>query len=528
MSRYKVKILEAADKQVWNRFVDHSPWGDILQMWEWGEAKKREGWRPIRVAVIEEGKLRLTAQILLKEVPFLGSYAYIPHGPVVHSTENLTEVFKHFTDYLIHASKTYDFVSIEMDPKLGQFIPDDEHVGLPKALQFYTNSEFFKALESNGVFKTGRNMQPVYKLMYDLSESDDELLAHCNKSTRYNVRYAEKHGVEVKEYTPDSPEIDAKLDQFYDLLMETKERAKGYPVRAKQYFKQLFELFKGTEHVVLTEASYEGDLIAMNISQRTKYWSSSFYAGSNRQHSKLKAPHLMRWKSIKSAQAYGSQTYDFWGIIPDSDQHSGYSSNKLGFGGYRLDTYGLLAIPLNPLKYSLWNNGIWLRTEGMKSLRQFVWNVRKDGFSAVTSLFKREQKEGVSPIIVSPETVTEKSAVEQVSKQTESKPAVDDSTSTPPKEKDLKKSLLALTTEDPKSTSEVEELGEKPSDAHVEKGSKKSLDMESDKSETQEPARTSKKDKQKPRPQTIRSSKKHASKSRKKKKRKQKTKMSIR
>jgi peptidoglycan pentaglycine glycine transferase (the first glycine) len=377
MNKYKVKVLEETDKKVWNLFVDHSPWGDMLQLWEWGELKRSEGWRPMRVAVIEEGKIRLVAQILLKPVPLLGNYAYIPHGPVVHNTDDLTAVFRAFIDYLSHYSKTYDFVSLEMDPKLGKFLPDDKHPNIPDNLKFYTNSSYYKALEDNGVFITGRNTQPVYKLMYDLNEADEELLAHCNKSTRYNIRYAQKKGVQIKEYLPSDPNINSHIDKFYELLKETQVRAKGYPMHSKNYFYKLFELFRDSEHVVLTEAIVEGDTVAMNISQRTKGWSSSFYAGSNRLHPKSKAAYLLRWESIQSAKKYGSKNYDFWGIIPNSTDHQGYSSHKLGYGGYRIDTYGLLAVPLNPLKYSLWTNAIWLRTKGLSEARKVFWNFRK-------------------------------------------------------------------------------------------------------------------------------------------------------
>ena len=160
---------------------------------------------------------------------------------------------------------------------------------------------------------------------------------------------------------PDDPIITKKIDDFYDLLLETQKRSGGYPIRSRDSFHRLFEIFKGTNNIALFEASFEGEIIVINISQRTKYWSSSFYAGSNRKHSKVKAPYLLRWESIKAAKKFGSSLYDFWGIVPGS-QHKGYSDQKLSFGGVRMDTYGLLALPISPIKYYLWDIAVKSRT----------------------------------------------------------------------------------------------------------------------------------------------------------------------
>lgn len=437
MNDIKVKILDTEDKEVWNRFVNLSPWGDVLQMWQWGELKRQEGWRPLRLAVIQNKQLILTCQLLLKPVPMLGNYAYAPHGPVFHSVAGLKVALPVLIDYIAsQAAKTYDLASLEIEPKIGfpventlayadffkktdsdltakknlesdsgleselnseekMSLEDDlpaeklQLTHIPDPLPYYFDPEIIATFWENGFFKTGRNMQPKHKLFYDLNQPEEKLLESCHKTTRYNVRYAEKHDVKIREYYPDHPDLENKLDVFYDLVLETQQRAKGYPVRSRESFSKLFEEFKGTKNLVLTEALVEGQTVVMNISQRTKYWSSSFYAGSNRLHPKAKAPYLLRWKSIQSAKLFGSKTYDFWGIIPASSQHKGYSDHKLSFGGYRLDTYGLLAMPLNPIKYNLWNTGIWLRTEGVKSLRQMLWQGQTKTKNVLVELSKK-------------------------------------------------------------------------------------------------------------------------------------------
>lgn|GEM_PF-1405873 len=391
MNGIKVKILDNQDEQAWNRFVDFSPWGDILQMWQWGELKKTQGWKPLRIGVIRDGFLILTAQILMKPVPFLGNYAHVPHGPVFHSKADLEVALPYFVEFISRIGKTYDFAVVEIEPKIGKLAEAENSEfdsKLVNNLSHYFDPEIIEIFTKNKFIITNRNVEPVHKLYYDLGNSEEKLLSQCQKNTRYNIKLAEKKGVVVKEYLPDSPEIKQKLSEFFELVKITQERAKGYPVRDLKTYIKLFELFKGTDHLSLFEASFEGEIIVMNISQRNKFWSSSFYAGSNRKHTNVKAPYLLRWKAIQRAKEHGSKTYDFWGIVPGG-KHAGYSDHKLSFGGTRIDNYGLLALPINPIKYELWDLAIWIRTKGKIKTREFLFNSKNQAMDLVTASIKK-------------------------------------------------------------------------------------------------------------------------------------------
>lgn len=359
-----LKIFTEEEKDIWNEFVSESRWGDLLQYWQWGEAKKSEGWEPLRVAVYDEEKMLLAAQILIKKASYLGNYFYVPHGPVFQSVADLKRSIKFFKKELIKLAKERDGFLIEIEPKIG-YIPDDSLSDpiIPKNLQYLTNPAVYNLFERNGFIRTGRNMQPIYKLFYDLDFDTEELLGLMKKNTRYNVKFASKKGVVVKEYLFNDEQIHKKIDEFYEMLLMMQERAKGYPIRSREYFHKLVTDFADTGCMSLFEASYEGQVISMNISERTKNWSSSFYASSNRLFPEVKATYLMRWESILKAKEAGCKIYDFWGIVPDSKQHKGYSDNKLSFGGVRINNYGLLAIPLSPSRYFVWNKLLPLRTK---------------------------------------------------------------------------------------------------------------------------------------------------------------------
>jgi lipid II:glycine glycyltransferase (peptidoglycan interpeptide bridge formation enzyme) len=361
-----IKYFGKEEIEGWNTFVSDSIYGDILQFWQWGEAKATEGWSPVYLGVVDEDDQRilLLSLVLIKKASFLGNYLYVGHGPVFKEKKDLKQALPIWKKGLIDLAKDSNVFAIEIEPKIC-YVPEED-LSTPiisKNLQSFTDPAIFKIFLNNGFSRTERNTQPKYKLYYDLGNSEEELLALMKKNTRYNVRLAERKGVEFREYSLDDPEIDNVLKQFYSMLLETQERAKGYPVRPITFFKKLIESFKGSDNICFMETKYQGEVIAINITQRTKQWASSFYASSNRKFTEVKAPYLLRWRSVLSAKLYGSKVYDFWGIIPNSSQHKGYSENKLSFGGTRIDTYGLLAYPIDRIKYLIWDRAIRYRAK---------------------------------------------------------------------------------------------------------------------------------------------------------------------
>lgn len=365
------KFFNETEKTIWNEFIDNSHWGDLLQFFEWGEAKKSEGWDPVRLAVMQDGRILVAAQVLIKQANVLGNYLYIPHGPVFQSVSDLKLGIKMFKEGLLELAREREGFSIEIEPKIG-YVPEDslDTPIISKNLQYLIDPAVFKLLERAGFQVTGRNMQPVYKLYYDLEADAESLLGLMKKNTRYNVKLAAKKGVQIAEVLFTDPVIHKYIDEFYDMLLITQERAKGYPIRSREYFHKLVDDFAPTGRMSMFRASFEGQLISVNISERTKFWSSSFYAASNRLFPDVKAPYLMRWQSILRAQAEGCKVYDFWGIIPNSGQHKGYSDNKMSFGGIRVNTYGLLALPLSPSRYFIWNKVLPWRSRLQKLLHR--------------------------------------------------------------------------------------------------------------------------------------------------------------
>jgi len=354
------KLLTEEHRQIWDTFVENSRWSTVLQLWAWGETKRNEGWQPVRIGVFKGDKLILGAQILVKKASFLGNIMYIPHGPVFHEVEELSEGIGNLNSHLIDYARSNNCFSIEIEPMIGEFV---EKEAVTAGLQHYSHEEIFQIFQNAGYQRSLRNVQPKYKLFYDLAFDDETLMSMMKKKTRYNVKLAKKKGVIISKYYLDDPKIEDKLKKFYEILIQTQKRAKGYPVRPYRSFLCLIKQFSETKNLVLFEASYQNMTIAMNISEFTKNWASSFYASSTREHTNVKATYLLRWESIKEAKNYGSRVYDFWGIMPGAKEHEGYTKTKLSFGGVRFDTVGVMTYPISALQYFVWDKVIPLRAK---------------------------------------------------------------------------------------------------------------------------------------------------------------------
>lgn len=62
------------------------------------------------------------------------------------------------------------------------------------------------------------NILPVNTIVLDLSATEDEILARMKLKTRYNIRLALKHGVEVRSVGKEGLEV------WYSLYQETAFR----------------------------------------------------------------------------------------------------------------------------------------------------------------------------------------------------------------------------------------------------------------------------------------------------------------
>ncbi len=91
MTLQAVSLKTEVDRTRWNKFVSNSPSGHLMQLAEWGEFKRAEGWQVHNIGLENNGQLVGGTQLLLKSLPILPlNIGYIPKGPTLDLTDQHT------------------------------------------------------------------------------------------------------------------------------------------------------------------------------------------------------------------------------------------------------------------------------------------------------------------------------------------------------------------------------------------------------------------------------------------------------
>jgi lipid II:glycine glycyltransferase (peptidoglycan interpeptide bridge formation enzyme) len=312
-----VEISTEVDDASWDRFVQETPGGRHVQSSLWGELKRTHNWAPVRIAMSENGKIVACAQFLTKRVPLIGGFAYLPQGPVVDPNSALR--FEQIVQLIDEGMKRHGI-------RLA-FITPSRH-----------EMAFADYLQSQGLAPHDLSSFPRATAIIDLHQDEDAILRRMKPKARYNIRYAQRHGVTVREAGKD------ELHVFYRMLQKTAERNHFEP-SSLQYFEDLYDLFSKNQHIRLFMAEHEGEILSSIL--LIAFGDTVVYkrGGWSGEKGHLKPNEALQWSAICWAKNQGYRYYDLEGLmekaaravleqkeIPE-DALSTYTSFKLGFGG---------------------------------------------------------------------------------------------------------------------------------------------------------------------------------------------------
>lgn len=313
---------EISSQKVWDAFVlKFAPYA-LFQSWSWGEVEKKLGHSIWRYGWFDGPKLIATAQIL--KVPARrGTFLHLRHGPV-------------FSD---QTKRNWDSMLTDLK-KLATF----EHAWFIRiSPQLEVSTKNIDLLNRLGFVSAPIHaMDAELCLVLDLDKSEEEILAGMRKSTRYEIRRAQKIDITVTKST------DGKnLKEFYKLYNQTSDRH-GFVQHTG--IREEFEIFaKGGDALLLT-ASFEGKALASAI---ILFWGEeAIYHHGASIPSKVPASHLLQWEAIREAKRRGKKMYNFWGIAPDDKPNHpwhGHTVFKTGFGGRELIFLHAQDYPTHPL-----------------------------------------------------------------------------------------------------------------------------------------------------------------------------------
>lgn len=310
-----------ADEKAWEAFIEkHSP-GALFQSYLWGEVLRRGSVAVERFGVYRNGTLEgvfQTAHILARR----GRYLHVRHGPVFSGTENGAWPF--VLSALKDMARRKRMMFVRLNPLI-------------------TDSPFIR----RAFAKTGAVPSAIHRMdaehcwVLDLTQSEDELLSGMRKSTRYEIRRADKEGVTVRSGAEESD-----MDAFMDLYSVTSRRHGFVPHSGVRHEFDVFAK-KGRARLYLGSAGGQPVSGAIIIYQGDQ---AIYHHGASIPH-KLPVSHAVQWTAIREAKARGCRIYNFWGIAPENaptHPWNGITVFKKGFGGREMEYIHAHDFPVSP------------------------------------------------------------------------------------------------------------------------------------------------------------------------------------
>lgn len=206
-------------------------------------------------------------------------------------------------------------------------------------------------------------IQPRKTAVLNLQKSEEELLLAMHEKTRYNIRLAERRGVQIRNdkvrMTNDESRA-ANYETFWCLLQETAKRD-GFHTHEGKYYQKLLGIRSDNFSNELFFAEYQGKILTAALINFYKPSGTATYlhGASSREHREVMAPHLLHWEIIKDAKKRGIRHYDLWGIDPT--KWPGVTRFKMGFGGEEIEYPNTFDIIYRPFFYAAYRYGKELR-----------------------------------------------------------------------------------------------------------------------------------------------------------------------
>ena len=310
-----MEILKKEQYSEYEEFCKNHPQGCFTQSTLWYGVKNN--WEhEVVVSRDENGKIAGGMSVLIQRIPLINtSFLYAPRGPVCDLHDRA--VLKDLVSGADELAKRYNAHNFKMDPDIPA--SDTGFLGIMKEMGF-------KLKAGPTGFETIQ-CRFNYRLYLD-GRTEDEVFMALTQKCRYNVRVAQKHGVEIKVVGKEY------LDEFMRIMRTTGERD-GFNIRPKEYFERMLDSLG--EHVRLYMGFYEGKAVCGTITTNYAGKCCYVYGASDNEYRNVMPNYLIQWEMIKWAIETGCTVYDFQGVSGNTEDESdhlyGLYRFKRGFNG---------------------------------------------------------------------------------------------------------------------------------------------------------------------------------------------------
>lgn len=310
----------------WDTQVARFPAPSILQGAVWGELKGRWGWSVNRLAWEAPES---AAQVLMRRLPVVGRFAYVPHGPLLPEGAGADE-------WRVALSRLHEWMRAE-------------GVAVAKAeLDVASDdAQVEAALTGLGWRRSHEAIQFANTMRSSLRGGDDVLSNTLKQKTRYNVALAERRGVTVRHAGVEG------LDAFHHLYAETARRD-GFALRDRAYYFDAWRAFLDAGQATVLLAEKDGLPLAGVFPVAFGLTAFYLYGASATEGRRDMPAYLVQWESLRWAASQGCLEYDWWGgptTQSVDDPLWGVQRFKSGFGALIVERLGPWDLALSPARY---------------------------------------------------------------------------------------------------------------------------------------------------------------------------------
>ena len=274
------------DEQVsLDNLAGQGPTSGFMQSQFWARFKQTEGYDVTRLALLQDDKLIGGASLLRFPLAGQPSFILCPEGPVLPWGE---------VAVARRALRELTGIAKEMPNSLGLRIEPHLPTPLPSLLRNWTDAP--------------TDLTPSDTLMLDLRLSEDELLAQAHPKCRYNLKIADRDGVEV-QVTQDM----SIAHDFYELLQETSNRTDFFIEPLGFFLGLLSELFASNTGEVFV-ARRQGKLLAAIVVVYFGRRATYLYGASSSADRRHMPAYALHRAAMSAARSRGCIEYDMYGI----------------------------------------------------------------------------------------------------------------------------------------------------------------------------------------------------------------------
>jgi len=324
-----VLMIEAENRESWDRFVKARPEANFLQSWDFYEFHRARGKKVVRkMAVVGREIVGVYAGVV--ETAKRGTYLAIAGGPLV-DWNNEEAVLAIFEDIRAEGKRN-NCVFVRIRPQLE------------------LSEGSLRLMRDLGLKRAPMYLSVEYAGILNLEKSEEEILAGASQGFRRKLRKAEKAGIEISESS--DPEI---VKSFYELEVSHAKR-QGFVAFSEDFLKKQFEAFSEHDEVLMYTAKKDGEILAQNFMIFYGPEASYHYGVSSELGTKYSAAPLLHLAAMREARKRGCLRYNLWGIVGKEETNHrfyGVSEFKRSFGCEELKYTPAHDMILKPTKYGV-------------------------------------------------------------------------------------------------------------------------------------------------------------------------------